>query len=116
MMCVCVCVCVPKCTLIKFNINTQLQALQTKRTPFDSFDETLQLYKLKQPFFPRDFWLHYIGDNLELVKFAVAVLSICPSEASVERTFSAHSRVHRDSRNRLAEYFSPVYRGGYTYQ
>ncbi|MGR9889482.1 hAT transposon family protein, partial [Escherichia coli] len=36
-----------------------------------------------------------------LALVAVALLSVCPTEASVERAFSVQKMIHRPSRNRL---------------
>lgn len=48
-------------------------------------------------------WVSYLGSYYELVKIAVAFLSICPSEASVERSFSIQSDVHSLVRNKLSD-------------
>ena len=39
----------------------------------------------------------------ELSKIAIAILSICPTEASVERSFSILSNIHTLERNNLHE-------------
>lgn len=79
-------------------------AFETSTSPFhnkpivlDRFTKTDAI----EDFNPRDFWMYYHGDDIELVHVAVALLSICPSEASVERSFSLQNFVHSDRRNRL---------------
>ena len=47
-------------------------------------------------------WGRYIIEYCELSKVAIALLSICPSEACVERSFSILSDVHTLDRNRLS--------------
>lgn len=47
-------------------------------------------------------WGKYIIEYYELSKIAIALLSICPSEASVERSFSILSDIHTPERNRLS--------------
>ena len=48
-------------------------------------------------------WGKYLHSHYELSKIAIAILSICPSEASVERSFSIQSNAHSLDRNRLSE-------------
>lgn len=48
-------------------------------------------------------WANFLPTYHELSKVAIALLSICPSEASVERSFSAQSDVHSLDRNRLSD-------------
>jgi hypothetical protein len=47
-------------------------------------------------------WTYYLPIYYELSKVAIALLSICPSEASVERSFSMQSDTHSPDRNRLS--------------
>ena len=47
-------------------------------------------------------WGKYVTEYYELAKVAIALLSICPSEACVERSFSVLSDVHTLDRNRLS--------------
>lgn len=46
-------------------------------------------------------WNVYLPDYYELANVAIGILSICPSEACVERTFSAQANIHSPERNRL---------------
>lgn len=46
-------------------------------------------------------WYTYIPTHYELANIAIAILSICPSEACVERSFSIQSDVHTLKRNKL---------------
>jgi hypothetical protein len=48
-------------------------------------------------------WTSYLSSYYELANVIIAVLSICPSEASVKRSFSIQSNVHSQERNRLSE-------------
>lgn len=48
-------------------------------------------------------WNLYMPSHYELTNIAMAILSICPSEASVERSFSMQSDVHSLERNKLSE-------------
>ena len=41
--------------------------------------------------------------HYELSTISIAMLSICPSEACVERSFSIQSNVHSSERNKLSE-------------
>jgi hypothetical protein len=47
-------------------------------------------------------WNSYLPLCYELSIVAIAILSICPSEACVERSFSAQADVHSEERNRLS--------------
>jgi hypothetical protein len=47
-----------------------------------------------------DVWTSFMPGYKELAHVAVAVLSICPSEATVERSFSIQDLVHSKTRNR----------------
>lgn len=45
-------------------------------------------------------WGRFSASHFELSKIAIAILSICPTEAAVERSFSALSDIHTEDRNR----------------
>ena len=47
-------------------------------------------------------WNAYLLSHYELVNVVNAILSLCPSESSVERSFSIQSNVHSLERNRLS--------------
>jgi hypothetical protein len=49
---------------------------------------------------PVTVWQSFRDGVLELASVAVAILSICASEAAVERSFSIQDRIHSKSRNR----------------
>lgn len=51
------------------------------------------------------FWSHFISTHYELAYVVIGMLSICPSEASVERSFSAQNDVHSPDRNNLSEIY-----------
>jgi hypothetical protein len=53
------------------------------------------------PFCAKKVWL--LHSELELSKVAVALLSLSPSEAAVERSFSAQGSVHTSLRNRMGD-------------
>ncbi len=46
-------------------------------------------------------WENYLMSHYEISKIAIAILSICPSESCVERSFSIQSDVHTKDRNRM---------------
>ncbi len=48
-------------------------------------------------------WGKLMTHCYELSKVAIAILSICPSEACVERSFSILSNIHTLERNNLRE-------------
>jgi hypothetical protein len=80
------------------------------RTPGSCFDhldidieELRKEYAEDLPAFPRAVWNLYLGDAPIISHAAVAILSVCASEAAVERTFSAQGLVHSDLRNRLGD-------------
>ena len=50
-------------------------------------------------------WIEFISSYYELSKVAIAILSICPSEACVERSFSIQQDIHTLERNRLKNEF-----------
>ncbi len=52
---------------------------------------------------PKVVWARFACSHFELSKIALAILSICPHEASVERSFSAMSDIHTLDRNRLCD-------------
>lgn len=51
---------------------------------------------------PKSVWGGFLTSNYELTKVAIAILSIYPTEACVERSFSLQSDVYSSERNRLA--------------
>jgi hypothetical protein len=55
------------------------------------------------PFNPKVIWGFYLNTAPELSKISIALLSVCASEASVERSFSLQSIVHSKRRNRLGD-------------
>jgi len=52
-------------------------------------------------FQPKLVWVNYKDDAYELYTIVNALLSICPTESSVERTFSIQNSIHTKKRNRL---------------
>jgi hypothetical protein len=77
-------------------------------TCFDRLDDDVASFRSKfeldhQPFQPRAVWNLYLAHSPLLSHAAVAILSVCGSEAAVERTFSAQGLVHSDLRNRLGD-------------
>jgi len=74
-------------------------------TFFDQLDadiERLRRVHIENPqAFPRAVWNLYVDSAPIISHAAVAILSVCGSEAAVERTFSAQGLVHTDLRNRL---------------
>jgi hypothetical protein len=80
---------------------------RTPGTCFDRLDtdvEDLRKEHAAHPAsFPRAVWHLYLGDAPIISHAAVAILSVCASEAAVERTFSAQGLVQSDLRNRLGK-------------
>ncbi len=77
-------------------------------TCFDRLDDDVASLRSKfesdqQRFQPRAVWNLYLAHSPLLSHAAVAILSVCGSEAAVERTFSAQGLVHSDLRNRLGD-------------
>lgn len=60
----------------------------------DAFIETIK---------PINVWQSFRIGALELSSVAIAILSICASEAAVERSFSIQDRIHSKTRNRSKE-------------
>ena len=67
-----------------------------KTGPFDGVDLILDQSR------PREYWSYFKYTVPELSEAALALLSINPTEAACERSFSHHKVVHRPSRNRLS--------------
>ena len=80
---------------------------RTQGSCFDHLDldiDELRTEYAKTPSaFPRAVWNLYLKDAPIISHAAVAILSVCASEAAVERTFSAQGLVHSDLRNRLGD-------------
>jgi hypothetical protein len=80
---------------------------RTQGTCFDHLD--IDVEELRQEYaddalaFPRAVWNLYLVDAPIISHAAVAMLSVCASEAAVERTFSAQGLTHSDLRNRLGD-------------
>ena len=80
---------------------------RTQGSCFDHLDidveDLRKQYADDPPAFPRAVWNLYLMDAPIISHAAVALLSVCASEAAVERTFSAQGLVHSDLRNRLGD-------------
>ena len=74
-----------------FNINSENEKLE------NVYKKKNRNYNIKL------IWNMYMPTHYELATIAIAILSICPSEASVERSFSIQSDVHTLERNKLSE-------------
>jgi hypothetical protein len=83
--------------MVLTHLNLQLAQYLGKGGVFVNVDEVRSTY-------PNvfHFWSWYRNSTPALSNIAQALLSITPSEAAVERTFSAQGNVHRDVRNRLS--------------
>lgn len=90
---------------IRDTLLEQLAEFNGRLGEFASLDGERQSLQRKadaaHPFVPKLVWL--LHSTLELSKVAVALLSLTPSEAAVERSFSAQGNVHTKLRNRMAE-------------
>lgn len=84
---------------IEADIQSQLNMFNTRTAPFDTSDTVMKRTKGD----PREYWNFYLGTKYALVNFAIALLSICPTEASAERSFSVQDMIHRPYRNRMLE-------------
>jgi len=97
----------------KHALKTQLQQLvldfRARQSPFDSLDGTIQFVKQTavkagKQFNPLVVWGNIENDSTKpLAIVAKALLRIVPTEATVERSFSAQDDVHRRDRNRLSQ-------------
>ena len=80
---------------------------RTQGTCFDRLDidieELRKVYADDPSAFSRAVWNMYLTDAPIISHAAVAILSVCASEAAVERTISAQGLVHSDLRNRLGD-------------
>ena len=80
---------------------------RTQGTSFDHLDTDIEDLRKEHAeslaAFPRAVWNLYLIDAPIISHAAVAILSVCGSEAAVERTFSAQGLVHTDLRNRLGD-------------
>lgn len=95
-------------TVIENTIKLQLNEFILRHDIFatvDSENEKMKdMYKMQNKKYNiKLLWNLYTSSHYELSKIAVAILSICPSEASVERSFSMQSDVHSLERNKLSE-------------
>jgi hypothetical protein len=90
---------------IRDTLTEQLAEFQGRLGEFAGLDEIKQSLQRKatalKPFQARKVWL--LHSQLELSRVATALLTLAPSEASVERSFSAQGSVHTKLRNRMAD-------------
>jgi hypothetical protein len=80
---------------------------RTQGTCFDRLDSDIEdlrkVHSDSPAAFARAVWNLYLADAPIISYAAVAILSVCGSEAAVERSFSAQGLVHTDLRNRLGD-------------
>lgn len=91
---------------VKKILDFQIIEMITKQAEFKMLDSTidnLKKYCVKngKVYSPILTWGRYQTSHYELSKVAIAIHSICPTEACVERSFSAQTDVHSKKRNRL---------------
>jgi hypothetical protein len=91
---------------IKDKLNFQVLQFIGSLDKFSSLNTIIERNKrtcinLKKQFNPTIIWISFLSSYFALAKVAIALLSICPSEACVERSFSMQSDVHSLDRNRL---------------
>jgi hypothetical protein len=75
------------------------------------FVEEVGKYVLREGYFAmrpevkdtKGYWRSMALDSPDLAKFVIGVMSISPTEASVERAFSHRKKIHSDIRNSLSE-------------
>ena len=92
---------------LKDILNLQVLQFISMQNEFSSLKAKIERIKktcenVNQKYNPILVWSSFISSHNELSKVAIAILSICPSEASVERSFSMQSDVHSLERNRLS--------------
>jgi hypothetical protein len=92
---------------VKQIIYIQMCQLLSKQEQFEDIDHIIK--ELKRvcenqniKYSPKYAWGRFSDSHYELSKIAIAILSICPSEAAVERSFSALTDIHTLDRNRLS--------------
>ena len=94
--------------LLTETIKTQMNEFISRHNDFSTIN--IDNEKLKKKYSSENkhydiklLWNHYLSSHYELVNIATAILSICPSESSVERSFSLQSDVHSLERNKLSD-------------
>lgn len=93
---------------VKTILSTQLREFLSRRgniSNINSHDNELKknCKRLNRPYNVALTWNSYIESYYELVTVSTSILSICPSEACVERSFSVQADVHSLDRNRLTD-------------
>ena len=93
---------------IKKLILSQLNRLLVKQKEFSKLEEIIAEVKSDEnnnnlPYISKLVWGKLMTECYELSKIAIAMLSICPTESSVERSFSILSNIHTLERNNLHE-------------
>ena len=93
---------------IKKTIISQLTRLLAKQKEFSKLEGIIAEIKgdennINLPYISKLVWGKLMVECYELSKIAIAILSICPTEASVERSFSILSNIHTLERNNLHE-------------
>lgn len=93
---------------IKKIIISQLTRLLAKQKEFSKLEGIIAEIKSEEnninlPYISKLVWGKLMVECYELSKIAIAILSICPTEASVERSFSILSNIHTLERNNLHE-------------
>jgi len=89
-------------------LSLQLAEFLSKQNQFSYIDNYVATFKqtcINNPstlYSPKYIWGKYIFSHTILAKVAIAILSLCPSEACVERSFSMQTDVHSLDRNRLS--------------
>jgi hypothetical protein len=85
---------------VRDELTVQLAQFTARQGVFVTLDEDIAtIARQPGPFNPRLVWSLYA--EAALARVATVLLSVSPSEAAVERTFSAQKAVHSDHRNRL---------------
>jgi hypothetical protein len=92
--------------VVKQIIYLQISEFLSRQKEFSSIDSIISNLKkaceIQNTQYSAKFtWGRFSASHYELSKIAIAILSICPSESSVERSFSALSDIHTLERNRL---------------
>ena len=91
---------------LKTIIGSQLCEMLTRQSNFKNIDSIIMDLKSLPStvkYNAKLVWANFLISKNELAEVALAMLSICPSEACVERSFSALADVHTNERNSLQD-------------
>ena len=90
----------------KAKLRLQLSQMLTRESNFKKLNAFIKSIKetstsTNTKYDAKLIWGNFLVSKKELAEVAIALLSICPTEACVERSFSTLSNVHTKSRNKM---------------